>query len=250
MISERAVDVSVVRLDRLSSGVINSMRSVLSEGERARADGFRFRVDAHRYIASHAALRRLLGERLGTPPESHEFAVSPAGKPWLPAAPRLAFNLSHSGDLAVIAIAWDCRVGVDVEVAANRRNHRSIARRYFAARYLRHLGQLGPVERSGVFAQLWCRFEALQKADGRGIRDGARLPDGPLPVPRPPAFGQIANRHQAGGWLLADLGVAPSYRAALACDSAYATVAVEEFSVGPLPVGLVTMPGQPCNRVR
>ncbi|HEU4461895.1 MAG TPA: hypothetical protein VFR75_04810 [Solirubrobacterales bacterium] len=66
-------------------------------------------------VASQSALREILGRYLGLPGEELRFEAGEYGKPRLadPEA-ELAFNLSHSGALALVAVA-SREVGVDVE---------------------------------------------------------------------------------------------------------------------------------------
>src|ERR1700759_4366756 len=87
----------------------------LSNHERQRAARFRFPEHALRYRICHAAVRRILGGYLALPPSSVEILALPKGKPRLAGDSRLRFNLSHSGDLALLAVAEDLEVGVDVE---------------------------------------------------------------------------------------------------------------------------------------
>jgi len=73
-----------------------------------------WRVDLER-VASEWALREILGRYLGLAADELRFETGRYGKPRL-ADPRgeLAFNLSHSGSLALVAVARR-EVGVDVE---------------------------------------------------------------------------------------------------------------------------------------
>lgn len=66
-------------------------------------------------VASRWALREILGRYLGLPANELRFETNRHGKPSL-ATPEaeLAFNLSHSGSLALVAVAGR-EVGVDVE---------------------------------------------------------------------------------------------------------------------------------------
>lgn len=72
-------------------------------------------------IASRRALREILGRYLGLPANELQFETNRHGKPRL-AAPEgeLAFNLSHSGALALVAVARR-EVGVDVERIRTKR---------------------------------------------------------------------------------------------------------------------------------
>ena len=97
--------------------------ALLSPDEQARAARFRRPADRTRFAASHVALRHILAAYLSPERPEHgagalRFAVTAQGKPHLirPAsAPDLRFSLSHSGDLALIAITFGREVGVDVE---------------------------------------------------------------------------------------------------------------------------------------
>ncbi|MDQ1701145.1 MAG: 4-phosphopantetheinyl transferase, partial [Frankiaceae bacterium] len=77
---------------------------LLTEAERARAARFRFARDSGRYISGRAALRRVLGERLGTAPGAVEISYGEYGKPYVPGV-STQFNVSHSDDVALIAVA-------------------------------------------------------------------------------------------------------------------------------------------------
>lgn len=79
-----------------------------------------WRVDLET-ASSRRALREILGRYLGLPGEALRFEAGEYGKPRLadPEA-ELAFNLSHSGALALVAVARR-EVGVDVERIRTKR---------------------------------------------------------------------------------------------------------------------------------
>src|SRR6185436_3144973 len=79
-------------------------RALLNAEERARADRFHFERHARRFTVARAFLRSTLGAAIGRPPESLEFVFAEYGKPSL-AGGEIEFNLSHSHELAVLAIA-------------------------------------------------------------------------------------------------------------------------------------------------
>src|SRR5438105_11848106 len=81
--------------------------ATLSDEERNRSARFRFEKGRRRFVVAHGALRELLGRCLGTDPAQVHFIYNAFGKPELHPeyGGRLKFNLSHSGDLALIAIA-------------------------------------------------------------------------------------------------------------------------------------------------
>jgi len=91
---------------------------LLSADERDRANRFIFKKDRNRYIAARSALRRTLGRYLQDDPAELRFTYGSHGKPSLHSAcnpQNLRFNLSHSGEVALIALAVATEVGIDVE---------------------------------------------------------------------------------------------------------------------------------------
>ena len=85
---------------------------VLDRAEERRRDSFRFREDGERWASCRSILRRLAGAYLARAPESLEFRLGQWGKPHLEG---LSFNLSHSGDLCLLAFSREQDLGVDVE---------------------------------------------------------------------------------------------------------------------------------------
>jgi 4'-phosphopantetheinyl transferase len=74
-----------------------------------------------RWVAGRWALRGVLARHLGLPPQEIELATGAHGKPALrDGAAGLGFNLSHSGDLAMVAVAEGLEVGVDVQRLGSR----------------------------------------------------------------------------------------------------------------------------------
>src|ERR1700750_2685901 len=80
---------------------------VLDDAERARAARFAHAREGRRWAAARAALRAVLGERLGLEPALVRFTYGPRGKP---AAEGVRFNLSHAGPLALIAVSGEREV--------------------------------------------------------------------------------------------------------------------------------------------
>src|SRR5437868_11828076 len=90
----------------------------LSLDDRMRADRFRFESDRRRFCVARASLRLILGRYLKGKPGRLRFETGEYGKPFLAdekLSGGLCFNLSHSNQLALIAITRDREVGVDVE---------------------------------------------------------------------------------------------------------------------------------------
>lgn len=121
-----------------------------------------------------APLRALLGVYLGRAADSVQLHDDRHGRPAL-AEPDawLHFNWSHSGSVAVVALARDLpTLGVDVEVLRERARAGDLARRYFAADEATQLAALDAGERARGFLRLWTAKEAVLKGLGRGLAYG------------------------------------------------------------------------------
>ena len=125
--------------------------------------------------ASHAALRAILGQYTGAP---LDFATGEYGKPYLPADPHLHFNLSHSHQLALVAVSRDVEVGVDVEWFRPLPACLAIAERFFPPAELAALMDALPADREREFFRLWTRIEARLKARGVGLVGAGRELEG------------------------------------------------------------------------
>ena len=175
--------------------------ATLTRDERDRAARLRFERDRRRFVVARATLRELLGRYLGTPPDRLRFDYNAFGKPRVspefhgPSPVR--FNLSHSADLALIAVAWGAEVGVDVE-HIRPSDYGDLARSCFAPSELAQLRAAPRQLQARAFFTSWTRQEAYVKARGEG------LPDGPV-EPR-------------GQWAFVSLEPAPGYVGAVAIE--------------------------------
>jgi 4'-phosphopantetheinyl transferase len=141
--------------------------AILDSQELQRMRSFYFARDRDRYAVTHANLRRILGAYLKQPPEQVSLRADRLGKPELAQGDSLAFNLSHSRSIAVLAVTHGEPVGVDVEDV--RPIEPEVAARYFSAAELAALDQLrGDAWLTG-FYRCWTRKEAILKAEGVGL---------------------------------------------------------------------------------
>jgi 4'-phosphopantetheinyl transferase len=166
-------DVQIWRVDITPSvTTIPAVLDRLSPDERARADRFVFDRHRFRYIRGRAALRALLGKHLQIPAADVSLRTAPGGKPFLAdAPPSLYFNVSHSGDLALIALTTGAEIGIDLEaVRPHADDWVSLARRYFASEEVAALERYSTSERVQAFFRGWTRKEAIVKLLGDGLR--------------------------------------------------------------------------------
>ncbi|MGN6557764.1 MAG: 4'-phosphopantetheinyl transferase family protein [Solirubrobacterales bacterium] len=161
-------------------------------------------------LSGRAATRPLplvLARYLDISPEAIELEAGPHGKPRLKGGARLRFNLSHSADLAAVAVAFDREVGIDVERIDPRRDALALARRALPAEDADAVADAPPEERPQVFHAAWARFEAIAKCLGIG-----------LSVPA----AELARRREQLSVLALDFG--PGFAAALAVEGEVPTV--------------------------
>ena len=144
----------------------------LSPNERSRAERFVFPRDRRRFLAAHCVLRQLLADRCGRLPPSLQFGEGQFGKPFLIDSVPCAFNLSHSGDFALIGISPDTEIGVDMEVVHHIPDAPALAERNFTFAERAALADATLDQRDVAFLLGWTRKEACLKALGSGLSIG------------------------------------------------------------------------------
>jgi 4'-phosphopantetheinyl transferase len=147
--------------------------AVLSDDERARAARFVRARERRRFARCRAALREILGNLLGEPAGSLRFRAAAVGKPELDRGPGVVapvrFNLSHSADLAVVAVCRGREVGVDLEhLRPITEAERIVASFFTTAEQVAFAAIAGP-DRDAAFLRGWTRKEAVLKGFGVGI---------------------------------------------------------------------------------
>ena len=155
-----------------SEARVDECAATLSADEFERASRFHFERHRRRFICARGALREILGAYLGIDPHALTFAYGTHGKPALrsDARSRLSFNVSHSEDLALIAVAPEqIEIGVDVEAERPMPDGDDIARRFFAPSEVERLQVLPAELRGRAFFECWTRKEAYLKALGDGL---------------------------------------------------------------------------------
>ena len=154
----------------VSAPELEQLFALLSREEQTRAARFHFARDRGRYVAARGMLRVMLGNYLGISPAAVAFEYGPNGKPLLADSfSDVHFNLSHSDDLALIAIARDLIPGVDIESLDRDVDYDGLARRFFSGREYAELQLIPDADRKRAFLTCWTRKEAVAKAIGQGL---------------------------------------------------------------------------------
>jgi 4'-phosphopantetheinyl transferase len=132
---------------------------------------------------------------------------------------NIDFNLSHSGDFALIAVARDHKVGVDVEHFRLDLEIEKIARRFFSEAETAELMNLPSEQRNTGYFNCWARKEAYIKAHGLGLSLPLDSFDVSL-TPNEPALLRSTRPDEttASRWTLLSLDVHPEYAGAVAVD--------------------------------
>ena len=169
-----------------------------------------------RYTIAHGALRAILAGYGKGDPLALEFGTGPRGKPFLAQHPELSFNLSHSAQLALIAVgARD--LGIDLEKMRPLESQRDIARRHFAPGEFAALEGLPANDQRVAFYRCWTRKESYAKATGGDLSVAlggfdTMLSSGPADLPA------LGAPRDASGWNLYELLPADGYVGAVAID--------------------------------
>lgn len=223
------LSLDAARLGEEFSSFSEAQGEVLAPGELARASRFHFDRDRVRYVRCRVALRLLLARYLDLAPPHIRFTYTPNGKPELAAdqsSRQLRFNVSHSDDMALIAVGVQDALGVDIEKIRPDVKTAELSERFFSARERAALRSLPEPMRVAAFYACWARKEAFLKAIGEGL--GFPLEDFSVSVhpEKQPCLEEIKGDPNAGQqWSLLDVEAAPHFRSAVAVERAGASIA-------------------------
>lgn len=200
---------------------IQHYRRFLAQDEVERADRFYFEKQRRRFALSRAAMRQILGCYINADPHDVVFSYGPRGKPALAGMEKrpIQFNLSHSEDIALLAVARDLALGVDIEFINPEFAAEDIAKRFFSRGEGECLMALRPQERAEAFFCCWTRKESYIKALG----DGLSVPLDSFEVafaPGVPAalLQTTLDPREVMRWSMYDIEAAHGYRAALVAE--------------------------------
>jgi 4'-phosphopantetheinyl transferase len=170
-VSDMAIHVHAVRLD-VAPAERGACWGVLSDDERDRARRFANQELRDRWVVSRAGLRGIIGSYAGSTPQLLRFAYEELGKPVLVDRgddSNLYFNLSHSHNLAIVAVTAVAPVGVDLEFVKPIPDWKRVAHRFFSRGENAELADVGECQRELAFYHCWTRKEAVIKSTGEGL---------------------------------------------------------------------------------
>jgi 4'-phosphopantetheinyl transferase len=219
----RAHAVHVWRADLgLEAAYLRRLERNLSADERERASRFRFARDRDRFVGARGLLREILASYLGASPGRLSFGYGVHGKPFLAGEEHgtLRFNLSHSFDTMLLALARLREVGVDVEgLRSVGPAIDDIGDSILSEPEQRALACLDGEEKRANFLRFWTLKEAFIKADGWGVSLPLKRIDVSAPEGRVAVLNEAAGEWRAcPRWELRTLAPGPGYVAALATE--------------------------------
>jgi len=208
----------------VTEDIVEAYLECLSSDERSRAERFRFDRDRRRFVVARGVLRHLLAREFGQTPQSIEFCYGEYGKPSVSASQDLMtqtqsgdpcdfyFNLSHSGEIALCALGYRYRVGVDIEKIKDIQRLDSMMEHCLLSTEQTEVSATDDPLRA--FLQRWTCKEAYLKAIGIGLIQSMKTVNVRL---EPPLFVALPQG-DSQTWQLSLMQVPDDYVAALAVE--------------------------------
>lgn len=198
----------------------SQLSKYLDGNERLRAATFLREEDRYRFVIARASLRRILSSYLRLDPSKIRFATTEFGKPYLPDS-HLHFNVSHSGDWAVIGIAGR-PIGIDIEQICPIKELDSLVAECFSQAERKQLDAAKDQDKLKGFYRFWCRKEAYLKAIGRGFAHGS-MACLPVPIAGSSACFTSDDVPEVRRWIVCDVRSPAGYAAAVVAGAVHST---------------------------
>lgn len=124
------------------------------------------------HLKSQIILRLILFYYLQIAPHKIEFSKNAYGKPSLKTDynyPPIHFNISHSGDILILAFSMNASIGIDVEIVRNISELNGVINMACTDFEQETIKNLKRSEQNNHFLKLWTSKEAFIKAIGLGL---------------------------------------------------------------------------------
>jgi 4'-phosphopantetheinyl transferase len=144
------------------------LKQYLSVEETDRLNKFHFKKDKDCFVASRGALKDILARYINRLPSQLNIRYAQYGKPFLNNS-NIHFNVSHSNQYILIAIAKHIPLGIDIEYCNQDLDFLTLAKNICSEIEYAKLSKLPIHERCLAFYRCWTRKEAFIKALGKGL---------------------------------------------------------------------------------
>ena len=145
----------------------------------------------------------------------------------MPGVASVYFNVSHSGDYAIIGSSDSTEVGVDIEQIRADCPIDDLARRYYTAREHEELRKLPPPRRLLHFYRLWTIKEAVLKCAGLGLSVPPNVLQIQLNANGLPSMTCIDVAHKSlAGFFVRELALADGYASTVAVEAEHAEIEI------------------------
>jgi 4'-phosphopantetheinyl transferase len=203
-----------------SPSEVSEYEALLSDDEHARAERFihaRHRTD---FVVARGKLRQILAAYGDLDPRDLTFDYNRYGKPRIGAGQELNlhFNLSHSADLAVLAVSPTYEIGVDIE--EKKALQEDVASHFFSPKEQATLSVVSPETYLDHFYRCWTRKEAFVKAHGAGLSLALDSFDITFDEDTPPRLERLDREPDASSiWSLLNVRTPPNFAGAVAAQT-------------------------------
>ena len=201
---------------------IKHLYPLLSDEEKERSERFKFYKHRKAFIASHGFLHTVLSYYINTPANEIKFSQGKQGKPSILDElnpEKIQFNLSHSNNMAILAVCREHSLGVDIEYAQRKTDWSGISKRFFTQSEQQQFFKLNENAQKDAFFQIWTRKEAHMKVTGLGLS----LSPSQFEISVPPAaaafVGNIETK-DGGFYKMKDILLPDMFKDYFACLSA------------------------------
>lgn len=230
-------DVHVIRIPlQVEDDTLDRLKTLLSPEEVARADRYKVPQPRRHFIVCRATLRQLLASSLNCTPQDVEFDYGPHGKPALPkSTSQIEFSVSHSADQALIAIALNRPIGVDIEQIDPAVRILKLAARFFSHREATELTNLPEGDQLAGFYRGWTSKESYLKATGSGLSFPLNKFSVSLNPHQPARLIEVVDLPaELDRWQITALDPLPNFAAAVLYEATRAeSTTLHQWSLGP-----------------
>lgn len=147
---------------------VTTLKTILDEAELHRAERYHFEKDRNRFIICRALLKLILAKQTDVNVPDLKIGTEVNKKPYLISDNSIKFNLSHTDDLAIIALC-NKDVGIDLEYQNEDFNFKEVLTHVYSNEEVNTI--LKSENQRYKFYKFWTRKEAIVKAIGTGINE-------------------------------------------------------------------------------